>query len=148
MHLMNCESTHPKSPLLIYHAVEAGESIRPVLNCVHKIMWRYIIPALAAVDEDNQPLIPDQVWRSVLWRLITILRQQAHGVKQYYYGVLQARNISNNEVVTNLLSSRRARLRPLARVSDEGDLSLRPRLIKQLKEAKIKFHEPSFSLHT
>ena len=124
MELMNVDHKVARSPLLIYHAVEGGVSIRPILNCIHKVMWSFIIPSLAGVDEDNKPFVPDQVWRSTLWRLLIILRQQAHGVRCFNSTIIQARNIDNPQVVENLLAPRRARLHPLAHVTDEGTLSL------------------------
>ena len=126
--------------MLTYHAIDKGEAIRPILNAIHKIAWKYIIIGLAANDEDNKPFISDQVWRATLWRLLTLIRQQAHGIKLLLQRA-KARDITHEESLIRMIAPRIARLHPLASVSLNGELRLHPKLINHLNEAQIKRNE-------
>ena len=76
------------------------------------------------------------MWRSVLWRWLTLIRQQAHGV-QLLLQRAKARDIDENSL-TKLMAPRLARMHPLAHVMTDGELTIHRELIKQLEEAKIK----------
>ena len=127
-------------PMLVYYAIDKGDAIRPILNAAHKIVWKHIIIGLAAKDEDNKIFNPDQVWRTTLWRLITIIRHQAHGIRLLLLRA-KARDIINEDTLTNMIAPRNARMRPLAHVALDGELRLHPKLINQLNEAQIKHNE-------
>ena len=140
LELIKLDEIRALNPMLIYHAIDKGEAIRPILNAINKIAWRFIIAGLAAYDEDNKPFNSDQVWRSVLWRLLTIIRQQAHGIRLLLLRA-KARDITNEDSLNNMIAPRLARMRPLAHVALDGELRLHPKLINQLNEAQIKHNE-------
>ena len=140
LELIKLDDIRALSPMLIYHAIDKGEAVRPILNALNKIAWRFIISGLAAVDEDNKPFNAEQVWRSTLWRLLTLIRQQAHGVHLLLQRA-KARDIINEESLISRIAPRLARMRPLAHVALDGELRLHPKLINQLNEAQIKHNE-------
>ena len=76
----------------------------------------------------------------MLWRLLTLIRQQAHGA-QLLLQRAKARDITSDESLTNLIAPRLARLHPVAHVTTSGKLTLNHKLIKQLNEAQINHNE-------
>ena len=140
LNLIKLDDIRALNAMLIYHAIDKGEAIKPILNATNKIAWRFIIAGLAARDEDNKLFNSDQVWRATLWRLLTIVRQQAHGVRLLLQRA-KARDTDEESLIKSL-APRLARLHPLAHVANDGELTIHPELIKQLNEANITHNHP------
>ena len=131
--------------MLIYHAIDKGEAIKPILNAINKIAWRFIITGLAANDEDNKLFNPDQVWRATLWRLLTLVRQQAHGI-QLLLQRAKARDTDENSLI-KLMAPRLARMHPLAQVMTDEELTIHRQRIARLNRPRPRgnYHcQPAF----
>ena len=152
MHWYHCSSLNPiwerfiklisvdevitKSPQLIFLAIDKSSAVRPVFNALHKMLWKFIIIALAGIDDDGN-FSQDYIWGAALKRLLLRMRTitfGAHAKLMKWRGIMDE---LPDELITKLLGPARAKLSPLGQLNDQAELQLHHSLRNELISAGL-----------
>ena len=152
MHWINCSTLNPlwdrfiklisvdevisKSPQLIYLAIDKSSAVRPIFNALHKILWKFIIIALAGIN-DGEIFNQDYIWGASIKRLLLRMRTITYGAHTKLMKWNGRTDEIPDELINKLLGPARSKLKPLGELTDSAELQLHESLRNELISAGL-----------
>ena len=134
--LINVDEVITKSPQLIYLAVDKSSAIRPIFNALHKMLWKFIIIALAGVN-DGEKFNQEHIWGAAIRRLLVRMRTITFGAHTKLMKWKGRVDEIPDELINKLLGPARAKLNPLGELTDSAELKLNESLRNELISAGL-----------